>query len=86
MIRIVLLNMFLLILPALLYYTYVSTLRWIRGGNEPVDTAPLLWLFLAGMILMVASLAYYTEFSREAGRSYTPPVFRDGKVEPGRVE
>ncbi len=87
MTRVVLLNLFLLLLPMLLYFTYVFTLRWIRGGEEPVQTAPLVWLFVAGMVLMVASLAYYTEYSRQDGRGiYQPPILRDGVVQPGRVE
>lgn len=90
MIRVVLLHLFLLLLPTLLYFSYVAALRWIQGNgkkDEPVEAAPFFWLFAAGLALMIGSLVYYTEFSRQDGRGvYKPPVFRDGVVEPGRVE
>jgi hypothetical protein len=87
MIRVILLNLFLLLLPALLYFLYVYTLRWIRGTNEPADPAPILWLFAAGAMLMVASLGYYVEYNRQGAQGrYVEPVLRDGVVQPGRIE
>jgi hypothetical protein len=87
MTRVILLNLFLLMLPALLYFTYVYALRWFRGTTEPADPAPILWLFVAGTLLMVASLAYYVEFNRvDGGGQYVEPIYRDGVVQPGRVQ
>jgi heme/copper-type cytochrome/quinol oxidase subunit 1 len=87
MIRVILLNLFLLVLPALLYFLYVFVLRRLRGQESKVESAPLFWLFATGMILMVASLAYYAEFEGERGSGvYRPPSYQDGVVRPGRVE
>jgi hypothetical protein len=86
MMRLILLNLFLLLLPAMLYFLYVFTLRWLRGGSGPVDVSPLLWLFFAGILLMVGALAFFVEFTRQGATDYSPPVFRDGVVVPGRVK
>jgi hypothetical protein len=83
MIRVLLLYLFLLLLPTLLYFLYVYTLRWLRGTTAPVDPAPVLWLFFAGALLTICAIAYVIEFTRQGATSYTPPVFRDGVVVPG---
>jgi hypothetical protein len=89
MIRIILLDLFLIFLPIGLYLVYTSTLRSIRNGgaSEPVNPAPFFWLFLLGLLLMIASLALLAQFNGEkAHGSFVPPHLKDGVIERGHVE
>jgi hypothetical protein len=50
-----------------------------------INEAPLVWLFVAGAVLVVGTLVYYGATS-EGGRpdqTYTPPRMKDGQIEPG---
>ncbi len=88
MIRIVIENLLLLLLPTLIYISYVYLTSDSQSGRRNVlDDAPLVWLFLAGVALAMAVLVIFG--STEGGdpkRAYHPPEFRDGKIVPGKIE
>ncbi len=88
MIRIVIENILLFFLPTLVYVAYVMVTRESSAsGTNALDDAPLLWLFFAGAILVVATLVVFgTTSGGRPGQHYTPPVIKDGRIEPGRIE
>jgi hypothetical protein len=88
MIRIVIENILLFFLPTLIYIAYVYVKQRGRGGPAAyLDEAPLLWLFSAGAMLVVITLVAFGSVSGgKPGQTYEPPVFRDGKIEPGRIK
>lgn len=91
MIRVVIENILLFLLPALVYLAYVYLVRapaTDHNGNRvnPIDDAPLLWLFIAGACLVIATLiAFGSTTGGKPGEAYEPPVVKDGQIEPGRV-
>ncbi len=87
MIRIVIENLLLFLAPTLIYVTYVYVRRRSDGNDTAVlNDAPLLWLFAAGVILLVSTLVFFGSTSGwKPGQPYQPPVYKDGKIEPGRV-
>jgi hypothetical protein len=87
MIRIVIENVLLFLLPTLIYVAYVYVKQRGQGGPAAyLEEAPLLWLFSAGAVLVVFTLVAFGSVSGgKPGQTYEPPVFRDGKIEPGRI-
>ncbi len=87
MIRVILINMFFLLLPSILYFSYIY-LRQNLQPNEPVRAEPpLAWLVAGGVVLMLASLLMFGKWEGHApGGKYHPPVVRDGVLIPGHVE
>lgn len=87
MIRIIIENLLLFLLPTLVYATYVFVRRRSVGDDRPVlDGAPLVWLIMAGVLLLAATLVFFGNTSGgKPGAPYQPPVYKDGKIEPGRV-
>ena len=90
MMRIVIENLLLFLLPTVLYVAFVMIRRRGQPHGSPaqiLDEAPLVWLFVIGFAFMIAALAYFGSFSAgKPGQKYQPPVYRDGKIEPGRIE
>ncbi len=87
MIRVVLINLFFLLLPSILYFSYIY-LRQNLQPHEPVTAEPpLAWLVGGGVVLMLASLLILGTWEGHApGGKYHPPEFRDGVLIPGHVE
>ena len=89
MIRIVLEILVPLLLPTMIY---LGWRKWRAGqtpttGEEEDGPPPWLWLGGSGVALMLIFLAVMAlTKGAPAGAQYTPPVFKDGKVEPGRLE
>ena len=91
MIRIVIENILLLLLPTAMYVAYVLLTRKRDGedkGKKPgvLDDAPLLWLFSAGVAMVIVVLVIFGK--TDGGRpdqGYVPPSFEDGKVKPGQM-
>ncbi len=88
MIRIILQNIILFLLPTLVYLAYVMV-RQSQGAKDSLGAmlsrAPIGWLMAAGAVLMVSGLAYFgTETGGRPGETYQPPVYRDGKIVPGQ--
>ncbi len=88
MIRIVIENLLLLILPTLIYFSYVflSGGMKTRSRQQILNEAPLIWLLIAGILLAGAVVATFATFSGgKPGEAYRPAELRDGKIVPGRV-
>ena len=88
MTRIVIENFLLFLLPTLIYIAYVFLKQRGQGGPAAyLDEAPLLWLFTAGAMLVVITLVAFGSVSGgKPGQTYQPPVFRDGRIEPGQMK
>lgn len=90
MIRVVVENILLFLLPAAIYIGYMLLIR--RGGNstgEVLNDAPLIWLFAAGALLVFGTLIYYaaTNPGGSVSQTYTPPrMTKDGRIEPGQLK
>ena len=88
MIRLVIENVLLFLLPAALYFAYVLlTRRGVKPG-QVINDAPLLWLFVAGALLVIATLIYFASISAggRPDQTYTPPYIKDGQIEPGVIK
>lgn len=86
MIRLIIENLILVLLPAILYLGYVSLMAsGTAARQKAVNDAPFVWLFGAGLILM---LGVFLTFGNMAGHKpdevYVPSTYRDGKIVPGR--
>lgn len=96
MIRIIVENFLLFLLPTVLYlaYRYFAGRRSERasgGQNQSLQThindAPLLWLFVTGAGLVLATLiAFGSTDSGKPGQTYYPPDVKDGKIIPGHFK
>jgi len=88
MIRIVIENVLLLLLPTLIYVLYVYLTIGSKGAKKKVlDDAPIVWLFLAGVVLAILVLAVFgTSSGGRPGDAYQPPVFEGGKIVPGHIK
>lgn len=88
MIRIVIENILLFLLPTLCYLVWIFMTRQdVKGGLRALDDAPLLWLFVAGASLVLVTLVMFGSTSGgKPGQHYSPPVIKDGRIEPGRIE
>jgi hypothetical protein len=88
MLRVVVVNLTLLLLPSLVYGAYIYLTRRNAPLDKALDDAPIFWLFGIGVILMLATLIYYIQFSGggRPGQTYVPPAYKDGKIVPGHVE
>jgi len=88
MIRIIIENLLLFLLPTLIYAAFVFLQR--RGTAAPgavFDDAPLLWLLGAGVALVVITLIVFGSTSGgRPGQSYEPAVVKDGRIEPGHIK
>jgi hypothetical protein len=57
------------------------------GAMRVLDDAPLIWLFVAGAALVVITLVSFGSVTGgKPGQVYTPPSFKDGRIEPGHIE
>ena len=86
MLRFVLLVIFLMALPAVVYLAYAR----VKTG-ETLDRAiarlPIVPLAIAGAVLTAAVLFTHLQLNRNApGGHYVPPVLKDGEIQPGHVE
>jgi hypothetical protein len=90
MIRVVIENILLFLLPAAMYVGYVLlTRRGNTSAGAVVSDAPLVWLFVAGALLVAATLIYYATVTPggKPGQIYTPPrMGKDGRIEPGQLK
>ena len=90
MIRVVIENVLLFLLPAAMYVGYVMlTRRGNTSAGAVVSDAPLVWLFVVGALLVAATLIYYATVTPggKPGQVYTPPrMGKDGRIEPGQLK
>lgn len=86
MIRIVVENLLLFLLPTAMYLAYAFLTRGEDKKRGIFDDAPLLWLFVAGAVLVVVVLvAFGHNTGGKPNEGYTPPSFEDGKLKPGNI-
>lgn len=99
MIRTVVENLLLFLLPTLIYVAWALFQRAKaerEAENDPsgqpvmtvFDDAPLLWLFASGAILVMLTLAVFgnTSSGGSPGQQYQPSVLRDGKIQPSHID
>jgi Family of unknown function (DUF6111) len=88
MIRIVIENIFFFLIPTLVYISWEAYIRrtW-PGLGEVLRTAPLLNLFFMGAAMMLFALVAFSSRSHNTpDETYVPPVFEDGKLQPGHAQ
>lgn len=88
MIRIVIENILLLLLPTLFYIAYVYLTVGSKDAKKKVlNDAPIVWLFAAGIALVLfVVLVFGTSNGGRPDDAYQPPVFKDGKIVPGHIK
>jgi len=88
MIRVVIENIVLFLLPTLLYIGYVVLTRGApKKKDDVLADAPLLWLFFGGTLLVVIVLvAFGSTSGGRPDQHYEPPSMKDGHIEPGRIK
>jgi hypothetical protein len=88
MIRVVVENIVLFLLPAAVYFAFrFLTMSEDRSAAKVLDGAPYIGLFAAGAVLVVLVLAVFAEDTGgKPGQKYVPPVLKGGKIEPGHHE
>lgn len=88
MIRIVAENIVLFLLPTIVYIAFIYLTREEKpGASSVLDDAPLIWLFVAGAILVIVTLATFGSVTGgKPGQVYTPPALKDGRIEPGHLD
>ena len=85
MIRVLVINALLFLLPFALTYLWV---RFIAAKKPDAQTRKYYaFAALAGLALVVASLLTYRATTGDApGRTYISPSYKDGQIVPGRFE
>jgi hypothetical protein len=88
MIRIVAENIALFLLPTIVYIAFIYLTREDKPvATSVLDDAPLIWLFVAGAVLVVVTLATFGSVTGgKPGQVYTPPSLKDGRIEPGHLD
>lgn len=88
MIRVVIENLLLFLLPALIYVAYMYAVRrGTLGEDRVIEDAPLLWLFAAGAALVLITLVAFGSMSGgKPGQAYEPARLENGRIEPGRLK
>jgi Family of unknown function (DUF6111) len=89
MIRVVIENVLLFLLPTAMYIAYVLLTRGSStSAGAVINDAPLVWLFITGALLVGATLVYYASITPggKPGAVYTPPRVKDGHIEPGTLK
>ena len=87
MIRIMIENVALFLLPAAVYFAFrFLTMGEQRTARGALDDAPLFALFAAGAAVVIGVLTLFSQSNGGTpGQHYEPPVIKDGRIEPGRI-
>jgi Sec-independent protein secretion pathway component TatC len=88
MLRIIFEFAILLTAPALLYVAYTVLISGAhRSVREALRGAPLVLLFFVGIALVFfAMIVFRSKEEATAGKAYTPPSYKDGKITPGQLK
>lgn len=88
MLRVVLLELVMFLLPFFIYGIYVYWFRQAEPGEGGIwADAPLAWLAVAGIVLMLIAITLLIQFTGDRpGGVYVPPRFEDGVLKPGHFE
>ena len=87
MTRVMLVYTLLLLLPFIIFGGWRWLIKGVRGHREIMSDAPILVLLLLGISFVGAGL-YFLASKEQTGVEgrYTPPMIKDGKIEPGHFE
>lgn len=87
MLRKILLDLFLLALPFLIYAAFVKLGRRAEAKGGIWAEAPWFWLFSSGLALSITAAVLFVVFDgSEPGSVYVPAVVEDGEIVPGRFK
>ena len=94
MIRIVIENVVLFLMPTAVYLAYVYLVRkpdagtpGNGAGRDPLAEAPLLWLSASGAVLVLLTMIVFGSTSGgKPSEGYEPPGMKDGKIVPGHQQ
>ncbi len=87
MIRVVLIEIGLLLLPFVGFAAYLVFSKKIEPGPDLVAALPVPKLVIAGLVLMIAGLLTLVNFSSsDPTGTYVPAQYKDGTIQPGRFE
>jgi hypothetical protein len=88
MLRLILLKLFLVLLPFVLYGLYVWLVHKKKlASGQTWNEAPFLKLLAAGLVVMLLGVFSWRLITAgEPGGTYVPARVEDGRVVPGRVE
>lgn len=87
MIRIIVINLLLLLLPTVIYFSYIYLRRRQAPDAELLADAPIFWLLAAGAVLSLLVLIFFVDWTgNELGGRYVAPRYEDGVIIPGHIE
>ena len=88
MIRVVIENIVLFLLPTAVYAIYILLTRKPGEKDGVFDDAPFFWLMLAGTgLVLIVLVAFGSTSGGKPGQSYVPPsLSKDGTIEPGQLK
>jgi Family of unknown function (DUF6111) len=88
MIRVLIENVLLFLLPAIVYFVFAYAGRRAgASGGHVLRDAPLPFLALLGLTLVITVMTLFSTIGGgKPGQDYRPAVFKDGKVEPGQMK
>lgn len=86
MIRVVIENILLFLLPTVVYALFVAATR-TDAHKGILEEAPLFWLLAIGSLLVVVVLAAFgSNTGGVPGQAYEPPSMKNGEIQPGRLK
>ncbi|MEM7192502.1 MAG: DUF6111 family protein [Pseudomonadota bacterium] len=86
MLRVILVDVLLFLLPFLIYAAYMV---WVKGvaPKSAMAGAPFLWLILIGFVgLFIGMLAVVHFSGGDREGDYQPAILEDGVIKPGRID
>ena len=87
MARVILINLFLFLLPFILYGGYAYMVQKEKEPGKIWNAAPINWLFFMGSVLVFGTLIYFVSFQGgDPDGQYRPAIYKDGKIQDGRFE
>ena len=86
MFRIALIDIFLFLLPFLIYGAYMVTVKGV-APEKLWQNAPVFWLLTAAIGLLLVVMAMLIQFSGgKPGGTYHPPSLENGVIKPGEID
>ena len=87
MIRIIVINLLLLLLPTIIYFSYIYLRRQQAPDAELMADAPIFWLLAMGAVLSLLVLIFFVDWTGNTpGGRYVAPRYEDGVIIPGHIE
>lgn len=86
MLRVVLVDILLFLLPFLIYAAYMV---WVKGmaPKNIMAGAPILWLVTSGFVCLIVGLLMIINFSGgDRAGTYHPSTLDEGVIRPGSID